>query len=138
MICVVVAKVYCKLQKGGNPRNAANYNCNHELSSGMAHSNIIRVATDKYDRGLHDAQKPIRLLKLLIELVTRPNDLVLDPFAGSGTTCAAAKSLHRHYIGIEIDAKAGRAAMDRLAGVRPSVFPGVPHHPCLLDDAAIL
>jgi len=106
-----------------NEEALVNYNCNSETSHGMIQSNILRVLVDKYDRGSHDTQKPLQLMKLLIELVTRPNDLVLDPFAGSGTTCVAAKSLHRHYIGIEINEGIGQIAKDRLVDAYPSLFP---------------
>jgi site-specific DNA-methyltransferase (adenine-specific) len=71
------------------------------MSSLEPQSNIISVSTDKGDRGYHETQKPLKLMELLINLVTKPNSVVLDPFAGSGTTCLAAKRLGRKYIGIE-------------------------------------
>lgn len=63
----------------------------------------------------HPNEKPVELLKHLIEAVTRPEDLVLDPFLGSGTTAVAAKVLGRRYIGIELDAGYVRTARARLA-----------------------
>lgn len=65
-------------------------------------SNIISVKVSKTDKGLHPTQKPLELMKLLIELTTLEGQTVLDPFCGSGTTLLAAKQLHRDYIGIEI------------------------------------
>jgi len=50
---------------------------------------------------LKNGKKPERLLKRIIELSTKNNDLVLDFFAGSGTTCAVAHKMKRRYIGIE-------------------------------------
>jgi len=50
---------------------------------------------------LHPAQKPQRLMQALIELVTIPGQVVLDPFAGSGTTIVAALELDRKGIAIE-------------------------------------
>jgi site-specific DNA-methyltransferase (adenine-specific) len=50
----------------------------------------------------HPTVKPLQLMTYLITLGSRSNDLVLDPFAGSGTTCLAAKMLGRRFIGIEI------------------------------------
>ncbi|HEX7393391.1 MAG TPA: site-specific DNA-methyltransferase, partial [Anaerolineaceae bacterium] len=49
----------------------------------------------------HPAPFPIELAKRVIKLYSYVGDVVLDPFAGSGTTCAAAKVLGRHYVGIE-------------------------------------
>lgn len=77
-------------------------------------SNVIRVKTEQSDRSMHPAQKPMKLMELLISLVTLENHIVLDPFAGSGTTCLAAKNLKRHYIGIDIKSENIRTANDRL------------------------
>lgn len=49
----------------------------------------------------YPTQKPLLLLERIIELVTDKDDLVLDPFCGSGTTCVAAKLSNRKYIGID-------------------------------------
>lgn len=54
---------------------------------------------------LHPAPFPQKLVENCILLTTEPNDLVLDPFLGSGTTALVAKKLKRDYIGIEIDEK---------------------------------
>ncbi len=66
-------------------------------------SNIIKCKAEKSDRGLHPAQKPIALMKYLIELTTIKGQIVLDPFCGCGSTLQAAKELDREYIGIEIN-----------------------------------
>ncbi len=63
---------------------------------------------------LHPTQKSVHILKPLIETFTKPGHLVLDPFAGSGSTCVAAKMLGRSYLGIELDAKYHAAASARL------------------------
>ena len=52
---------------------------------------------------LHPTEKPIDLLKFYISNSSREGDVVLDPFAGSGSTLVAAKELNRQYIGYEID-----------------------------------
>jgi site-specific DNA-methyltransferase (adenine-specific) len=49
----------------------------------------------------HETVKPLELIRRPIEHATVPGDIVLDPFAGTATTCVAAKSLGRRYIGIE-------------------------------------
>jgi hypothetical protein len=62
----------------------------------------------------HPTQKPIGLMRWLIERYTRPGDLVIDPYAGSGTTLLAAQDCGREAIGIEIDPGYCASAIDRL------------------------
>jgi adenine-specific DNA-methyltransferase len=64
---------------------------------------------------LHPTQKSVHVLQPLIEAFTQPGDLVLDPFAGSGSTCVAALYLGRRTIGIEIDEEHHKMASRRLA-----------------------
>jgi site-specific DNA-methyltransferase (adenine-specific) len=54
------------------------------------------------ERTGYPTQKPILLLEKIIEIATEPDDVVLDPMCGSGTTLIAAKLLQRHWIGIDI------------------------------------
>ncbi len=69
----------------------------------------------RYERNtLHPTQKPVSVLKPLIEGFTVPGDLVLDPFCGSGSTLVAASSLNRRFIGIELDARHHATAIQRL------------------------
>jgi adenine-specific DNA-methyltransferase len=63
---------------------------------------------------LHPTQKPVPSLKPVIEAFTEPDDIVLDPFAGAGSTLLAAKILGRRYIGIELDAEYVKTAKRRL------------------------
>ena len=62
----------------------------------------------------HTAVYPLYIIQELIKLLTDKGDIVLDPFNGSGTTCVAAKILHRNYIGIEINPEYVRLAEKRL------------------------
>lgn len=66
------------------------------------------------ERVSYPTQKPVLLLERIISLVTETNDLVLDPFCGSGTTLIAAKFLHRRYIGIDVNADAVELTNERL------------------------
>ena len=63
---------------------------------------------------LHPTQKPVQPLKTLIGAFTKPGDVVLDPFCGSGSTLVAAQELGRKFIGIELDEQHHRTATDRL------------------------
>jgi len=62
----------------------------------------------------HPTQKPLSALQPLIESFTKPGDIVLDPFAGSGSTCIAAMLAKRRYLGIELDSKYHAAALKRM------------------------
>jgi modification methylase len=70
-------------------------------------------------RKLHPTQKPEALLARVILAASRPDDLVLDPFCGTGTTGAVAHRLRRRFIGIERDADYAAAAQRRLAAIEP-------------------
>ncbi len=65
-------------------------------------TDIHRIKHNKY-RDEHPCQLPIHLLERLILMSTDENDLVLDPFVGTGTSAIAAKKLGRRFIGIDID-----------------------------------
>lgn len=62
----------------------------------------------------HPTQKPEALLYRVILSSSNPGDVVLDPFFGTGTTGAVARKLHRHFIGVEIDATYAQLAKQRL------------------------
>ncbi len=72
---------------------------------------------------LHPTQKPEALLARVILASSRPDDLVLDPFCGSGTTGAVAKRLGRRFIGIEREKTYAAAARARIAAVAPLPAP---------------
>lgn len=65
----------------------------------------------------HPTIKPLELVKRHILHSTQPNDIVLDCFCGSGTTCLAAKETGRRYIGMEIDKEYHKIAVNRLNGI---------------------
>jgi modification methylase len=68
---------------------------------------------------LHPTQKPESLLARVILSSSRPDDLVLDPFNGTGTTGAVARRLGRRYVGIEREAEYARAAQARIDAIEP-------------------
>jgi DNA modification methylase len=63
----------------------------------------------------HPTQKPLDLMRLIVSISTDEGDLVLDPFAGSGTTLVACRELNRRCIGIEIERKYVEAIRWRLS-----------------------
>ena len=62
----------------------------------------------------HPTQKPVDLLEIFIKQSTNKNDLILDPFMGSGSTGVACMNLNRRFIGIELDEKYYNIAKDRI------------------------
>lgn len=63
---------------------------------------------------IHPTEKPVGLLASLITSVTKPGDLILDPFAGSGSTLVAAKKTGRRFIGVELDGQYHQIAQRRV------------------------
>jgi site-specific DNA-methyltransferase (adenine-specific) len=83
-------------------------------------NNDVRADMGHDEWNGHPSQKPIRLLRRLIEDHSKPSDTIIDPFMGSGTTLRAAKDLGRKAIGIEIEERYCEIAAKRLAqGVLP-------------------
>ena len=74
------------------------------------------TSTNKEDKKKykHPTIKPLEIIKNLIINSSQENDIVLDCFSGSGTTCVAAKELKRRFIGIEIDPEYYKISIDRL------------------------
>src|SRR5258708_4903847 len=77
---------------------------------------------DADGKKLHPTQKPEELLKRIIVASSKPGDVVLDPFLGSGTTAAVAKQFHRNSIGIERDPIYMSAAQARLDRKQPMLL----------------
>jgi site-specific DNA-methyltransferase (adenine-specific) len=76
--------------------------------------NVIDSGFSPEEAGLHPTQKPTKLMQALIALTTKPGQIVLDPFAGSGTTAVAARNLGRHFIAYEINVKYAATFRERL------------------------
>jgi site-specific DNA-methyltransferase (adenine-specific) len=72
-------------------------------------------SAEKYKaKNIHPTVKPLKLMTYLITIGSRPDDTILDPFMGSGTTGVAAKILHRDFIGFEIDGNYFEIAQQRI------------------------
>lgn len=89
-------------------------NIDNSKIGGMSPTNLLEFSFDKDEERVHEAQKPISLLKYLIGLTTREGQIVLDPFMGSGSTAVAAKLASRQFIGFEIDKNYSQAANKRV------------------------
>lgn len=81
-------------------------------------SDILSVPNKKIKgedgNNLHDTEKPVELMKILIENSSKENGIVLDPFVGIGATMIAAKETNRRFIGYEIDENYFDIAYNRL------------------------
>ena len=78
---------------------------------------IWNIAPERARKIGHPAPFPVELPKRFVELYSFKDEVILDPFIGSGTTAIAAKSLNRHYIGYEINSEYIELANTRLAEV---------------------
>lgn len=104
--------------KGGKSRNSGNgfggldpiikYNDQYYPKSILEFKPVTR------SKSLHPSQKPVELLKYLINTYTLESQLVLDFTMGVGSTCVAAKELNRNYIGIELEENYFNIAKERL------------------------
>jgi site-specific DNA-methyltransferase (adenine-specific) len=80
---------------------------------------VSRVCGTFRERTGHPCQMPEAVLERIIRVATDEGQLVLDPFAGSGTTLAVAKRLKRRYLGMELSEGYAENVRERLRGVRP-------------------
>lgn len=76
---------------------------------------IWQVPPESAKKVGHPAPFPVELASRVIKLYSYVKDVVLDPFAGSGTTCVAAKALNRHYVGFDISTEYCTLAEKRLS-----------------------
>lgn len=83
--------------------------------TGIFPSQVLRIPKpNKSERCGHPTQKPVKLMERLVRLFTQEEEVVLDPFCGSGTTCIACRNNNRRYIGFENDPEHVRMANERL------------------------
>jgi hypothetical protein len=105
--------------------------------NGGGHSALWTYNTAKgHNRPGHPCPKPLPLMREIVSLFTDPNDLILDPFAGSGTTLVAAKTLGRRAIGIEIEERWCEVAAKRLDSTPLPLFV-VPPEPATQPEMAL-
>lgn len=95
-----------------NEGTSGTFNSEGKVHTDFLESSVTPMSEKKF--GKHPTQKPIKIIKELINRVTNENDVVLDPFMGSGTTCVASAMLNRKYIGIDINKEYYNIAKERI------------------------
>ncbi len=81
---------------------------------------IWQIPPESAKRVGHPAPFPVELASRVIKLYSYVNDVVLDPFLGSGTTCVAAHQLSRHYVGYDVSKEYCKIAYSRLTQLNPT------------------
>lgn len=97
--------------KGRGDRAA---NAMQSIHVGFNEKDIIKQTRDHYS-AIHPTQKPVRLLERLLNLVSKPGAVVVDPFMGSGSTAIACLNGGRHFMGWEIDKEYFEGATQRIS-----------------------
>lgn len=95
-----------------NEGTSGTFNSEGKVRPDFLESSVTPMSEKKL--GKHPTQKPIKIIQELIRRVTNENDIVLDPFMGSGTTCVASAMLNRKYIGIDINEEYYNIAKARI------------------------
>jgi site-specific DNA-methyltransferase (adenine-specific) len=99
------------------------------LLNGSSPTNLLEFGFQKDEQRVHEAQKPLELIKYLIRLTTLEKQIVLDPFMGSGTTAVAARQSDRQFIGFEINEAFYQASLNRLETTAISVITELSNRP---------
>jgi site-specific DNA-methyltransferase (adenine-specific) len=105
--------------KNEKSRHRFNYSDMKRTNGGKQMKDVWTLTAPKPDEktlGKHPTQKPVALLERIILASTAPNDLVLDPFMGSGTTAVVSVGLDRRFVGLDADIKWVELATRRLRG----------------------
>lgn len=83
-----------------NGGTTGTFNNNKKVKHDYLESSVCPASEKKF--GKHPTQKPLKIMKELVELLSNPGDVVLDPFMGTGSTCVASALTGRKYVGIEL------------------------------------
>ena len=123
-----VRDLVCVWVKPGNATGVGNWDYNFANSwepflfannqtrrLGFKRKNVFTYSVDSGSARHHPTQKPVELLRELIQLSTQPGDIVFDPFCGSGFTLVAALQLRRKYLGYELNNHFVQICFRRLA-----------------------
>lgn len=108
-------------KKSADSKHTFNYQVSKEINFdnvGKQMLSLWKIMPPKKEEkkhGKHPTQKPLALLDRIIKIASNKNDLVLDPFCGSGTTALACLLNNRHFIGTELDEQYINLAIKRLS-----------------------
>jgi site-specific DNA-methyltransferase (adenine-specific) len=103
--------------KNEKSKHTFNYEIMKNLNEGKQMKTVWTIPAPDNDEklfGKHPTQKPVRLLERILLASTTENDLVFDPFMGSGTTGVAALKLNRKFVGREIEDEFVKIATNRI------------------------
>jgi len=108
------------------------------LINGSSPTNVLDFGFGRNEVRVHEAQKPLALIEFLMCLTTVEEQLVLDPFMGSGTTAVAAIKLKRNYIGFEIAPDFHAKSLQRIDAALGTTYlgHGTAHQPALFEKPA--
>jgi site-specific DNA-methyltransferase (adenine-specific) len=95
------------------------------LMGNKMNRDVIETPVETIKGGKHPAIYPVRVVAEMLRLLTRPGDIVLDPFMGSGSTAVACKMLNRRYIGYDINPLYCTEAQSRVEAVRDEELSGL-------------
>lgn len=98
-----------------NEGTSGTFHNNDKVQHDFIQSSVCPLSEKKH--GKHPTQKPLAIMKYLISTLTNPDDIVLDSFMGSGSTCVAAALLGRRYLGIELNQEYYEIAQARIQDI---------------------
>ena len=102
------------LKRAKNPKGARISVDNNTKIANDVFTDIQALNPMAKERSGYPTQKPVKLLERIIKASSNENDILLDPFCGSGTSCIAAENLNRQWIAVDISQKAYEMVKERL------------------------
>jgi len=115
--CYAYSCEYINYFTNGHKTNTFNYDEAKQLNNNKQQRDVLNFKVCQDIKSGHPSQKPLSLWRYLVKIHSKENNVVLDPFIGSGTTAVVCKELNRKCIGIEISEEYMQMAQKRLEGV---------------------